>query len=390
LSGFKGDLMALCRCLESHAWPTGRISNYISYALPIGYPDTALICGLCSNPGVIWLTQSEENAYQRGDRIFEGPNAFCKMKASDSGLYQHPTNPIPTLPPSNSGSGIHQYPPNSQELHCEHIVSLSEDWVNEKLSCINVSEGSRLANLEALFNQKVGQEGAHLTPVEFSDVLRFKGLARSVQSFNDIYVGNHEVENITGRVFQSNLHIYTFEQVIGDENLQQEVLTTAAQLINALTQLQYVGVAVASAVLRIAFPQLFGTADWIVPGLLHCRRDDIQTENPFISNLADIDALVECLSLNFNGNYLIGSLSPYQSRKLAMENYPTYVKELWSIKQRFALPQTIAKIEMSIWSYGICYVKKQDRQDNLPFRFRPTDAPSPPIGGPFSKRCPNI
>jgi hypothetical protein len=382
--------MALCRCLEEHSWPAGRRSNYVSYVLPLGYPDTALVCGLCSRPGVIWLTQPEENAYQRGDRIFEGPNAFCKMKASDSGIYQNTTNPTPTLTAPISDSGIHQYPTNLQVPHCEHTVTLSADWVNEKLSCINVAEGVRLANLEELFNQKFEQEDAHLTSVEFSDILRFKGLARSVQSFNNLYVGNHEVENITRHVFQANLRNYTFEQVIGDDNLQQEVLTTAAQLINRLSQLQYVGVAVASAVLRIAFPQVFGTADWIVPGLLHCERDDTEAENPFISNLADKDALVECLVLNFNGNHLTDGLSPYHSRKVAMDNYINYVKELWRLKQEFELPHTIAKIEMSIWSYGICYVKKHNRQDNLPFRFQPANIPSPPNGGPFSKYCPNI
>jgi hypothetical protein len=80
--------MALCRCLESHAWPIGRTTQYVAYAKPIGYPNTSSICGLCDNPGMIWIDRSEEKAYQKGQRIFSGPNAFTKMKADESGIYK--------------------------------------------------------------------------------------------------------------------------------------------------------------------------------------------------------------------------------------------------------------------------------------------------------------
>ena len=79
--------MALCRCLEAHAWPRGRVIKYVAYLRPFDYPKTSLTCGLCDNPGVIWIDREEENAYHHGQRIFEGPNSFVRMKADDSGAY---------------------------------------------------------------------------------------------------------------------------------------------------------------------------------------------------------------------------------------------------------------------------------------------------------------
>ena len=80
--------MALSRCLEKHKWPKGKKTRYIGYVKPVGYPNTSLICGLCENPGVIWLDSSEERDYQNKQRIFEGPSNFAKMKADDSGIHR--------------------------------------------------------------------------------------------------------------------------------------------------------------------------------------------------------------------------------------------------------------------------------------------------------------
>jgi hypothetical protein len=80
--------MALCRCLDIHAWPEGRIAAYVAYALPVGYPDTSSICGRCYEPGVIWLTKEEKKQYQAGTRIFAGPNNFVRMRADDGGLHE--------------------------------------------------------------------------------------------------------------------------------------------------------------------------------------------------------------------------------------------------------------------------------------------------------------
>ena len=82
--------MALCRCLQYHAWPRGRTTSYVAYVHPMGYPNTALICGLsdCKNPGVIWLDGDEAEVYENGRRIFEGPSYFAKMRADDDGLHK--------------------------------------------------------------------------------------------------------------------------------------------------------------------------------------------------------------------------------------------------------------------------------------------------------------
>ncbi len=76
--------MAVSRCLETHAWPKGRVRKYIGYLKPLGYPETSLICGLCDNPGVIWIEKEESETYIHGQRIFDGPNAFTRMKADNT------------------------------------------------------------------------------------------------------------------------------------------------------------------------------------------------------------------------------------------------------------------------------------------------------------------
>lgn len=40
---------------------------------PLGYPETALICGSegCREPAYIWLETDEMAAYEAGERVFE-------------------------------------------------------------------------------------------------------------------------------------------------------------------------------------------------------------------------------------------------------------------------------------------------------------------------------
>ncbi len=47
--------MAIARC-DKHT-PTGIKHDYRAYALPIGYPETAAICGKmdCEEPARVWL-----------------------------------------------------------------------------------------------------------------------------------------------------------------------------------------------------------------------------------------------------------------------------------------------------------------------------------------------
>ena len=83
--------MALCRCLEKHSWPNGRVRKYVGYLKPLGFPETSLICGLCDNPGVIWIEKEEIEAYKNGQRIFDGPHAFTRIKADNTGVHFEPT-----------------------------------------------------------------------------------------------------------------------------------------------------------------------------------------------------------------------------------------------------------------------------------------------------------
>jgi len=75
--------MALVRC-EKHGYPKGRTTDYVRSVEPVGYPDTAVVCGLkgCDHPGLVWLTQEEDAAYAVGRRIFQLPTYAVKIKVS--------------------------------------------------------------------------------------------------------------------------------------------------------------------------------------------------------------------------------------------------------------------------------------------------------------------
>ena len=74
--------MALVRC-KKHGKPEGRTLNYVISVKPIGWPETAATCGLqgCERPGMIWLTDSESQLYNNGQRVFGFNNASMKVKA---------------------------------------------------------------------------------------------------------------------------------------------------------------------------------------------------------------------------------------------------------------------------------------------------------------------
>jgi hypothetical protein len=52
---------------------------------PLGYPDTAAICGAsgCDAPASVWLTTKEASAYQAGERVFGLPTAAMKVKVAE-------------------------------------------------------------------------------------------------------------------------------------------------------------------------------------------------------------------------------------------------------------------------------------------------------------------
>jgi len=75
--------MAIARC-DKHT-PTGIKHDYRAYALPIGYPETAAICGKldCEEPARVWLTKADHAAFRRGIRVFNIRTHAVKLRVSD-------------------------------------------------------------------------------------------------------------------------------------------------------------------------------------------------------------------------------------------------------------------------------------------------------------------
>jgi hypothetical protein len=72
--------MAIVRC-ATHS-PKGRTRDYVLSVKPVGYPDTAMVCGskTCQAPGLVWLEADERAAYDRGERVFQSFTATMKMR----------------------------------------------------------------------------------------------------------------------------------------------------------------------------------------------------------------------------------------------------------------------------------------------------------------------
>lgn len=62
--------MAIVRCVKHK--PLKGKHVYVMSMEPVGYPDTAAICGRkgCEEPGPVWLTEDERLAYVNDQRIF--------------------------------------------------------------------------------------------------------------------------------------------------------------------------------------------------------------------------------------------------------------------------------------------------------------------------------
>lgn len=60
--------MAMARC-DDHR-PND--SEHVSYALPLGYPNTAVTCDVvgCAMPARLWLSADERKAFVAGERLF--------------------------------------------------------------------------------------------------------------------------------------------------------------------------------------------------------------------------------------------------------------------------------------------------------------------------------
>lgn len=73
--------MSIMRC-HAHA-PKRTTREYAGVVEPVGYPDTALVCGSkhCSEPALIWLERQEKVRYDAGERVFQAFTATMKVRA---------------------------------------------------------------------------------------------------------------------------------------------------------------------------------------------------------------------------------------------------------------------------------------------------------------------
>ena len=74
--------MGIVRCQKCGRPTTNVTQPYVASMQPIGYPNTAAICGHkdCRDPGLVWLTNAENIQYQQGERIFRLPTYAIKVR----------------------------------------------------------------------------------------------------------------------------------------------------------------------------------------------------------------------------------------------------------------------------------------------------------------------
>ncbi|NIJ39846.1 hypothetical protein FHS78_000101 [Parvibaculum indicum] len=76
--------MAIARC-DNHPIERSTKEPYEAYSLPLGYPNTAAICGRvgCEEPAKIFLTSTEAQAHDQGCRILDVKTQSIKVMVSD-------------------------------------------------------------------------------------------------------------------------------------------------------------------------------------------------------------------------------------------------------------------------------------------------------------------
>jgi hypothetical protein len=263
-------------------------------------------------------------------------------------------------------------------MQCRYINDISDKWVEEKRDCINPREKLMARRIENLFRNKIETDSNYFAPEEFAEFLRFKGLARSMAAFLKEYNNKSDVKKVTGALFTSELIGLTFAEV-QNESSKNKILGIISDHFHHLQQLKYVGPGVASACLALCFPEICGTADYIVPALLHNEYDSLDNKNPLFANQDTAQEIRKALLLPVDS-----SLSASGARFFATQNYTIYIQELWNFKRLFNLTHPLRGVEEALWSFGICYIKKNG--ENKPLMFK--SKPHPPKGGPFSKNCP--
>ena len=74
--------MAQARCDDHRPDPVE--PETVSYALPLGYPQTAVTCDVvgCEKPARLWLSKDERNAFVAGQRVFTDASG-SKVRVAD-------------------------------------------------------------------------------------------------------------------------------------------------------------------------------------------------------------------------------------------------------------------------------------------------------------------
>lgn len=77
--------MAIVRCDNHPVDPKRATNTYVMRVKPLGYPQTAAICGRssCELPGLVWLTSEELSGFRTGERYFRVKTYTVKVKVSD-------------------------------------------------------------------------------------------------------------------------------------------------------------------------------------------------------------------------------------------------------------------------------------------------------------------
>lgn len=73
--------MSIMRC-RGHV-PKRTTRDYVAMVEPVGYPETALVCGSkhCREPALIWLERHEKVEFDAGERVFKAFTATMKVRA---------------------------------------------------------------------------------------------------------------------------------------------------------------------------------------------------------------------------------------------------------------------------------------------------------------------
>lgn len=78
--------MALIRCMDHP--PDTDVYDWTVAINPVGYPETALLCGYRTHtepvPGVAWLREREYRQFQRGRRVFSLAGSSTQIHLSDT------------------------------------------------------------------------------------------------------------------------------------------------------------------------------------------------------------------------------------------------------------------------------------------------------------------